>query len=50
MLEARGREVRLTDVQGGTITLAGGQLVSLNCQNKREVGNSKTLFCNNDSI
>lgn len=50
MLEARGREIRLSNVSGGSINLNGGNMIFLNCQNSEAVSNNKTLYCNNDSI
>lgn len=52
MLEARGREIRLSNVNdpSGVIEIRGGQVFTLNCLNPAGISDSKTLYCNSDTI
>jgi pyruvate kinase len=52
MLEARGREIRLTEVndKSGIIELKSGAVMTLNCINPFGTSTQKTLYCNSDII
>jgi pyruvate kinase len=52
MVEARGREIRLSQVNDptGYIEIRGGQVFTLNCLNPAALSDTKTLYCNCDII
>lgn len=52
MVEARGREIRLTKVsdKSGTLNVKSGAVVALNCLNPHGISNPKTWYCNCDII
>lgn len=43
MMDLRGREVRISEVQDGEITLRGGQSIKINVNHPNDISNSETL-------
>lgn len=52
MLEIRGKEIRLTDIneKNGEMLIRSGDILTLNCLNASSFSNQSTLYCNNDVI
>ena len=52
MVEPRGREIRLTEVnnKNGIIEVRAGSVVNLNCINPFGTSDTKTFYCNSDTI
>jgi len=52
MLEARGREIRLSQVNdpSGELKIRSGTVVNLNCLNYLGVSDAKTFYCNCDIV
>ena len=52
MMEARGREIRITEVvdQSGFMNIRSNSMLTLNCTSTKSQCTPKTLYCNSDAI
>jgi len=52
MVEARGREIRLTEIhnKNGYIEVRAGAVINLDCTHPFRSSDNKTFYCNSDTI
>lgn len=52
MLELRGREIRLSEIQkmNGELEIKSGDIITLNCLNATSFSNDSMLYCNSHVI